>query len=147
MAVRFNGKTVGDGGYTVLGLPGNLVNCFAAPDPKRALPPGLTRDSHEGRQNEDKVPFRCGNWFEVVKGRVYPVEILISEIVGGRFSAYLLMEEADPAQRTRGDGKVFLFRMNAEALPEGIRNDTGLPVDMTGRDLVWNASVAGRSIR
>ena len=147
MAVRFNGKTVGDGGYTVLGLPGHLVNCGAKPDPKRSLPPGITADTYAGSQNADRVPFRCGDWVDVVKGREYPLEIIISEIVGGRFSGYLLMEEAATGTPVTGDGRIFLFRMNDEDLPDGIHQDTGLAVDMSGRGLVWRAKATRRVVR
>lgn len=37
----------------------------------------------------------CGKAFEVVKGEVYPIEILITEIPGGEFGAVLLIEDLD----------------------------------------------------
>ena len=144
MVVRFNGKVVADGGYVVLGFPGYLCNFGGKPDPKRATPPGLTEDVYKGAA---PPPFRCGNWIDVIKGREYPLELLISEIPGGLFGAWCMMEESDSAAPTKGDGKLFLFRMNADDLPEGIKQDTGLEVDMSGKGLIWKARGAKKTVR
>ena len=140
MVVRWNNTIVGDGGYTVLGFPGTTKNYgFKVPADRIGLPPGITPDCYKSPW---EPPFRCGTWFTVEKGKEYPIELLLSEIPGGFFNAYLLMEEADPAHPAKPAGRPFLFRMSAEPRPE-IVQDTGLAIDMDGAELVWFAKSAG----
>ena len=139
LLVRFNSRMALDAGWTVLALPGHLANFGAKPDPARAAAQGLTGDAYPAK-NPAHPPFRCGPWFDTVKGREYPVEIVLSEIPGGKFSAYLMLEEAGSDNKPAGDP--FLFRMSGEEVPESLVNDTGLNVDMLGRELVWRTKSA-----
>lgn len=139
LLVRFNSRMALDAGWTVLALPGHLANFGAKPDTARAAAQGLTGDAYPAK-NPAHPSFRCGPWFDTVKGREYPVEIVLSEIPGGKFSAYLMLEEAGADNKPAGDP--FLFRMSGEEVPESLVNDTGLNVDMLGRELVWRTKAA-----
>lgn len=129
--VRWNRMIVADNGWTTLGLPGS-GNYGVHKSPFRGVDGNLRR---QGRS--DQIIFRPGPWFDVVRGREYPMEILLGD-VGGLFGTYVLMEEAD-ASAPNGDGKIFLFRMSSEDSPEELTDDTGLSVDMTGKGLIWRS--------
>lgn len=129
--VRWDMRPALDAGWAILSQ-GRGHNNFASFSEKPVLGVSATK------QGKPSPPFRAGPWFEVVSGKNYPIDILISEVPGGAFGAWLLMEEAGPTGK--GDGQLFLFRMTPNAVPESLRNDTGLEVDMTGKGLVWTAS-------
>lgn len=136
--VRWDSRPALDAGWAILSQ-GRGHNNHASFAGKPVL--GVTAT----KQGKPSPPFRAGPWFDVTAGRNYPIEIVISEIPGGAFGAWLLMEEADSSGK--GSGELFLFRMSGEPLPPGIRNDTGLEVDMTGKNLIWTASGTGTRIR
>lgn len=87
----------------------------------------------------------CGKTFEVKAGEIYPVEILVTEIPGGAFGAYLLIEEvgAVTAKKDAQTGAPILplFRTNY-ALPDPKemrgRADVLVPFDPVG--IVWQVA-------
>lgn len=136
LVVSMNNKTVLDAGWTVVTEKGS---------PNYGV--GTVLGQTETKKGLPGAPFRAGPWMSVDKGREYPIEILLSEIPGGRFGAWLMMEEADPDRPGKGDGRLFLFRMSSESLPEGTVDDTGLGIDMSGKGLVWKARNPGKPAR
>ena len=135
LIVRLNNKLLLDAGWTALtgtGSPNSLPVILGQSETKKGNP---------------GMPFRAGPWIPVDQGREYPIEIMISEIPGGSFGAWLMMEEADPDKTGKGDGKIFLFRLSAEPLPEGLNDDTGIGVDMSGKGLIWKAKGAKNIVR
>jgi hypothetical protein len=76
LAVRFDGKNV---------LLANLQKLDSAP---------MFTDSTAPSSRE--MGFWVGKWFQVERGKPYPVEILISELPGGYFQACLMIEERQP---------------------------------------------------
>ena len=139
LVVRWRGANVLDAGWAILTTGIGPSSNSALHVGKPVL--GVT----ESRAGSHGVHFRAGKWIEVTSGQSYPIEILISEIPGGYFGAWLLMEEA--GSDGRGDGRLFLFRMSDDPLPEGLQNDTGLSVDLTGKGLIWKAKGQRSSIR
>lgn len=133
MVVRWNGRNVLDSGWTVLSLKGDFnAGNSGALGGKPVYGSDVRRKAGLG------VPIAASPWIEVVKGVEYPMEFVISEVPGGLFGAWLMMEERDETTR-KPDGKIFLVRFNADALPEGLVDGTGLAVDMSGKGLVWKA--------
>ena len=74
---------------------------------------------------------------DMIDGAVIP---LAYQGVGRGKTAYLMLEEAGADNKPAGDP--FLFRMSGEEVPESLVNDTGLLVDMLGRELVWRTKSA-----
>lgn len=136
LVVTLNNKTVLDAGWTMVTEKGS---------PNTGV--GTVLGQTETKKGRPGAPFRAGPWISVDKGRAYPIEILLSEIPGGSFGAWLMMEEADPNRPGKGDGRLFLFRMSGEALPEGVVDDTGLGIDMSGKGLVWKARSSEKPAR
>ncbi len=136
--VRWNNKIYADNGWTTLGLPGVGGGNYAMEkSPFKEVDGSLRK---QGKSNQ--IIFRPGPWFDTVKGREYPIEILMGD-VGGLFGSYVLLEEAKP-NSTEGDDKLFLFRMSADELPAELKDDTKLGVDLGGKELIWRAK-AGKS--
>jgi hypothetical protein len=79
----------------------------------------------------------------VESGVSYPMEVLISEIPGGYFGAWLLMEAWDDKEQ-KGTGKIALFKMSDENM-KNLTNDTGLEVDMTGDHFTWVVDKSGKN--
>jgi hypothetical protein len=132
LVVRWDKRLALDAGWAILSPAGSKgYSNHGAYDGKPVL--GV----NETKKGALTPPFRAGPWFDVIKGREYPIEIMISEIPGGRSGSWLMMEEGDSSGKP--DGKLFLFRMSSEPLPPGIVQATGLDIDMTGRNLFWTA--------
>ena len=50
----------------------------------------------KGMPTKNDLGLYPGKWFQVERGKTYPVEILISEVPGGAFQAVLLIEDRQP---------------------------------------------------
>ena len=156
IAVRFNGEDVYENGYFFMSLKGRYMN----PDDYKALAgevdnPAFLREarrsylwkklpakfykystmaSYNARSNGMIV----GPEFSVTANEVYPIEILVSEVPGEAFSAFLLIEEVgakyekDPAT---GDPILPLFRTNYATPLKEFDTGTRPPYDPMG--LVW----------
>jgi len=75
IAVRFNGKTAFAQGW----FPKPFLSRFYGGPPKK---------------QEDDIS--TGDWFTVQSGDKYPIEVMISEVPGGGFHAFLMIEEQNP---------------------------------------------------
>jgi len=64
---------------------------------------GLNLGTIQGYFNSSLNPFNVGRgnvwsrWFSVQSGKTYPIEVLISEVPGGSFSAWLQIEDRSPS--------------------------------------------------
>ncbi|MBK1881131.1 hypothetical protein JIN85_01825 [Luteolibacter pohnpeiensis] len=157
MVVRFNKKNVFDWGYTMgtvdfephLHIPyltgqndnrefDRLLRSSAMKEDK------IKTYQYETTQNwnEKNLGLGVGPTFDVVAGRTYPVEILISEVPGGLFCAALHIEEvgADYNKASTGSPILPLFRFD-RSLPEKSNADNAPPFDPNGP--VWKMAKSG----
>lgn len=160
LVVKFNNKLVFDHGYTLATSAGSgglmsqenyktNEDSDAGKDFKRYSPmpvPTLTyKYAATGALNKALKGLAVGPEFEVTEGSIYPIEILISEVPGGFFSAALLIEEKgvtyekDPA----GSPILPLFRLD-NSPPDTSTNGQAPPFDPNGP--VWR-SVQGAAKR
>lgn len=88
---------------------------------------------------------KAGPWLQVTKGTKVPVEVLIGETPGGVFDCYLAIEVAKSSTKKdgayEGEGKLKLFRCNADPLPEGVgRDKRGLDIDMEAKGWIFKVT-------
>lgn len=155
ITVRLNGKEVFDHGYSYATLGLYMANGknFKVMDGSRKddplkrqitragvykIPAKFYKYSTMGHYNERLNGMAAGTEFTVTANEVYPIEILISEVPGGGFSAFLLIEEmgaTDVKKDKDGNPILPLFRTNY-ALPDPASNK-GIrpPFDPIG--VVW----------
>jgi hypothetical protein len=151
LVVRFNGKTVFDFGYESatanLKIHTNKAKVVDGKDREWnrlrkdwTMPePVEIRRQGSARLIQDLGGLGVGQEFEARAGVDYPIEILISEIPGGLFAAYLLIEEVGATHQKTKDGAPILpvFRLDANPPAQG----EGPPYDPNGP--VWQL-VQGR---
>jgi hypothetical protein len=89
-----------DGSYRFLGIADDTLavrfdgqNVFLANLQRLESEPLFADKATPSRREND---FWVGKWFQVERGKSYPVEILISEVPGGYFQASLMIEERLP---------------------------------------------------
>ncbi len=119
LVVRFNGKNVFDYGWEHItsgkmmgGQPGNRAELKDDKGEPRKFYK-YTKAGHDW--NESAGGMCSGDVFTVEAGKSYPVEVLISEIPGGKFGFVLLIEDVDspPTQKDATGSPIFqLFRTN-----------------------------------
>ena len=144
LAIRFAGKMVFDYGYESatanIKLFGNLAKLkddndrdwkrlrrdWIMPSPVEIRPQG------SARLVKDIGGLAVGPEFEAAAGTDYPIEILISEIPGGLFAAYLMIEEVGTTYQKDKNGSpilpVFRLDSNPPAPGEGPVFDPDGPV-------------------
>jgi hypothetical protein len=152
LAIRFAGKMVFDYGYESatanLKLHGNLSRLkddsdrdwkrlrreLTMPSPVEIRPQGSLRLVN------DIGGLAVGLEFEANASTDYPIEILISEIPGGLFAAYLMIEEVGATYQKDGSGSPILpvFRLDSNPPPPG----EGPAFDPDGP--VWKLSAPGK---
>ena len=155
LAVRFNGKTVFDYGWSSVAtgkmLGSNAANRAELKDSK-GQPRQFFRYNGAGSDwNNNLDGLSTGDVFEVKEGQSYPIEILISEVPGGYFGFVLLIEDLDdaPKKRDAGGSPIFqLFRMNfAEPNTQEIYKNMQVPGDRRSDvpydkdSMIWEATV------
>lgn len=119
LVVRFNGKNVFDYGWEHItsgrmmgGQPGNRAELKDDKGEPRKFYK-YTKAGHDW--NESAGGLCSGDVFSVEAGKSYPVEVMVSEIPGGKFGFVLLIEDVDspPTQKDGTGSPVFqLFRTN-----------------------------------
>ncbi len=155
MTIRFNDKEVYDHGffYMTMGgrymesqqdflvLEGKVKNPVLKREIQRAglynIPAIFYKYSTMGHYNERLNGMIVGPEFAVTANEVYPIEIMISEVPGEGFSAFLMIEEIGATyQKDPGGAPILpLFRTNY-ALPDPESNQgTKPPFDPIG--IVW----------
>ncbi len=144
LTVYWNNKPVLEGGYDFLSVK---IPLSAGTNP-RVKPSNGTGTPITEKQAEAWTPGRkagmyqprVGEWISVMRNQQCQVDILIGETPGGKFCAYLAMEEGDRNNPKNGTGKLILFKIGKDPLPEAIANgNNALRCDMTGGDWIWEA--------
>lgn len=128
IAVRFNNKTVLEAGY-------RLPSRWSKEKPGRAKVSGPdhanyakevkegTDRNHKGYEfiklngigiwNSEIGGLTAGNVFDVKEGEVYPIQIMVTEVPGGKFGVLLLIEDMSEGLKSNNPNNVYhLFRTN-----------------------------------
>lgn len=124
LAVRFDQKTVLVAGYYIPTLPkyeAKVHHRLASyeQDLKNGYYPDLKgyellRLHGINRWNREVGGLTAGEVFQVEKGQVYPIEVMITEIPGGCFGLMLLIEDMSKELPPGNPGNVYdLFRTNS----------------------------------
>jgi len=136
LLVRWNRKIALDDGYeTYLAGGGNY----------RDFGDKVTKEYKIDRKPGSLHRLKAGPWIQATKGTKIPVEVLIGETPGGVFDCYLAIEVAKSGTKVKGEyegeGKLKLFRCNAEPLPAEIARDKrGLNIDMEATDWIFKVT-------
>jgi len=146
LVVRFNDKHVFDHGYfggtTGMRLSGNMVKVLKGEEKDRdrerslkdspmKIPVGFYNYDSTRNQNQSIGGLAVGPWFEARPGVEYPIDILLSEIPGGIFSAALMIEREGDSYEKASTGAPILpvFRLDRLETEEG---DNAPPVQKDG---------------
>lgn len=159
LVIRFNNRPVFDYGYTILGAGVSPMSAKT-----RSELDGTERNSELEKNIRRNTPMRvpltyyrydeltqfnngigglvAGAEFEVEEGRSYPIEIMISEIPGGSFGVYLLIEEigAKYEKTSKGTPILPIFRLDG-SLPDTSGKSQLPPFDPNGP--VWKYVAGG----
>jgi len=137
LIVRWNRKIVLDDGYETYfsGRDGNYKDFGVK----------VSKEFKVNRAPGSLHRLKAGPWLQVTKGTKVPVEVLIGETPGGVFDCYLAIEVAKSSTKKdgeyEGEGKLKLFRCNADPLPAGIERDKrGLNIDMEAAGWIFKVS-------
>lgn len=124
LAVRFNRKTVLEVGWCIPSRNNHTIGSIMNEAGKKYYDEITKREENPvtyyqypeiGKWNRELGGLTAGDVFEVKEGKVYPIEILISEIPGGAFGFALLIEDlTDPTDKKASNGSPILqlFRTN-----------------------------------
>ncbi len=137
LIVRWNRKVALDDGYETYfaGRDGNYKDFGVKVSKEYKV------DRRPGSLNR----LKAGPWIQATKGTKVPVEVLIGETPGGVFDCYLAIEVAKSGTKVdgqyEGEGKLKLFRCNADPLPDGLARDKrGLNIDMEAQGWIFKVS-------
>lgn len=137
LLVRWNRKIALDDGYETYfsGRDGNYKDFGEK----------VTQEYKVDRRPGGLHRLKAGPWLQVTKGTKIPVEVLIGETPGGVFDCYLAIEVAKSGTKVQGEyvgeGKLKLFRCNAEPLPAEISRDKrGLNIDMQANGWIFKVT-------
>lgn len=151
LVVRFNGKNVFDHGYysgtTMLAISGKIPAMKhqpESPEIKRLLRRDYPMEQPLETYTYPSTPalnsaiggLAVGPVFKAEAGKDYPIDILLSELPGGKFYASLLIEEigVDYEKSNTGSPILPLFRLD-DGLPAETEADNAPPYDPDGP--VW----------
>ena len=124
VAVRFNRKTVLEAGYR---LPSRWPNGAKVSGPDHAKYAQEIKDGkakeHKGYEfiklnginiwNNELGGLTAGTVFEVEEGKSYPIEVMITEVPGGKFGVMLFIEDMSEGLKSNNpSNKYHLFRTN-----------------------------------
>ena len=124
LAVRFNRKTALEAGWCIPSRNDNTIGSPLNAHGKKYYEEVTRREENPvtyyqypetPKWNHELGGLTAGDVFEVKEGKVYPIEILISEIPGGAFGFALLIEDmTDPTDKKASNGSPILqlFRTN-----------------------------------
>jgi hypothetical protein len=137
LLVRWNRKVALDDGYETYfsGRDGNY----------RDFDVKVSKEYKINRAPGSLHRLKAGPWIQVTKGTKVPVEVLIGETPGGVFDCYLAIEVAKSGTKVdgqyEGEGKLKLFRCNADPLPAGVgRDKRGLDIDMEAKGWIFKVT-------
>jgi hypothetical protein len=136
LLVRWNRKIALDDGYeTFLAGDGNYKDFGVT----------VTKEYKIDRSPGGLSRLKAGPWIQVTKGTKVAVEVLMGETPGGVFDCYLAIEVAKSGTKVKGqyegEGKLKLFRCNADPLPPEIQNQKrGLDIDMDAAGWIFKVT-------
>jgi hypothetical protein len=133
LLVRWDRKVALDDGYEHF-----LVGDGNYKDFKQVVKDEFHIDRNPGSLNR----LACGPWINAAKGTKVPIEIIFGETPGGVSDVYLAIEVAKSGDKLKGqyqgEGSLKLFRVNAEPLPDEIKNPgRGLNIDMQAEGWIF----------
>ena len=136
LIVRWNRKIALDDGYETYLAGGGNYKDFGEK---------VTQEYKVDRRPGGLHRLKAGPWIQATKGTKIPVEVLIGETPGGVFDCYLAIEVAKSGTKVQGEyvgeGKLKLFRCNAEPLPAEIARDKrGLNIDMQANGWIFKVT-------
>ena len=136
LLVRWNRKIALDDGYETYLAGGGNYKDFGEK---------VTQEYKVDRRPGGLHRLKAGPWIQATKGTKIPVEVLIGETPGGVFDCYLAIEVAKSGTKVQGEyvgeGKLKLFRCNAEPLPAEIARDKrGLNIDMQANGWIFKVT-------
>lgn len=136
LLVRWNRKIALDDGYETYLAGGGNYKDFGVK---------VTQEYKVDRKPGSLHRLKAGPWIQATKGTKVPVEVLIGETPGGVFDCYLAIEVAKPGAKVDGqyvgEGKLKLFRCNADPLPAEIARDKrGLNIDMEAAGWIFKVT-------
>ena len=136
LIVRWNRKIALDDGYETYLAGGGNYKDFGVK---------VTQEFKVDRRPGGLHRLKAGPWIQVTKGTKVPVEVLIGETPGGVFDCYLAIEVAKSSTKVNGqyegEGKLKLFRCNADPLPAGVgRDKRGLDIDMEAKGWIFKVT-------
>jgi hypothetical protein len=136
LLVRWNRKIALDDGYETYLAGGGNYKDFGVK---------VTQEYKVDRRPGGLHRLKAGPWIQVTKGTKVPVEVLIGETPGGVFDCYLAIEVAKSGTKVggqyEGEGKLKLFRCNADPLPAEIARDKrGLNIDMEAAGWIFKVT-------
>ncbi len=136
LIVRWNRKIALDDGYETFLAGGGNYKDFGEK---------VTKEYKIDRKPGSLHRLKAGPWIQVTKGTKVPVEVLIGETPGGVFDCYLAIEVAKSGTKVKGEyegeGKLKLFRCNADPLPAEIARDKrGLNIDMEANGWIFKVT-------
>lgn len=136
LIVRWNRKIALDDGYETFLAGGGNYKDFGEK---------VTKEYKIDRKPGSLHRLKAGPWIQVTKGTKVPVEVLIGETPGGLFDCYLAIEVAKSGTKVKGEyegeGKLKLFRCNADPLPAEIARDKrGLNIDMEANGWIFKVT-------
>ena len=136
LIVRWNRKIALDDGYETYLAGGGNYKDFGVK---------VTQEFKVDRRPGGLHRLKAGPWIQVTKGTKVPVEVLIGETPGGVFDCYLAIEVAKSSTKVNGqyegEGKLQLFRCNADPLPAGVARDKrDLDIDMEAKGWIFKVT-------
>lgn len=136
LIVRWNRKVALDDGYETFLAGGGNYKDFGVK---------VTQEYKVDRRPGGLHRLKAGPWIQVTKGTKVPVEVLMGETPGGVFDCYLAIEVAKSSTKKdgeyEGEGRLKLFRCNADPLPAGIERDKrGLNIDMEAKGWIFKVT-------
>ena len=142
LVVRWNRKIALDDGYETYLAGGGNYKDFGVK---------VTQEYKVDRRPGGLHRLKAGPWIQVTKGTKVPVEVLIGETPGGVFDCYLAIEVAKSSTKVNGqyegEGKLKLFRCNADPLPAGVARDKrGLDIDMDAKGWIFKVTADSNTL-
>ncbi|MDR2982679.1 MAG: hypothetical protein LBV12_10590 [Puniceicoccales bacterium] len=134
LVTRFNKKVVLDSGFSNPSIDLRFGKGLQHKESERLL----GTNDHFVSSQKGMRKLRCGPWIDVIKGRSYPIEILIGETPGSSFWAVLFMEEAQSGS-SKPNGKPVLFKVGTAPLPPNTNTNFYNDVDLSGGEWQWTA--------
>ncbi len=136
LLVRWNRKIALDDGYETFLAGGGNYKDFGVT---------VTKEYKIDRSPGYLSRLKAGPWIQVTKGTKVAVEVLMGETPGGVFDCYLAIEVAKSGTKVKGqyegEGKLKLFRCNADPLPPEIQNQKrGLDIDMDAAGWIFKVT-------